>query len=158
MVESFQLGIGEKPFNLFNKYFAVLPIAPLLWFLFGSVSIAGMRPVGEVRIPFSVKIDSVFAGEKESKFNGGLLMFNQNSGIQNIVPVGAGIISESLQGFDEGALKFQGSFFESLISTAAFAEEMGKPSSDKRACNTKDKANDKATEIHFLPLFDGWAE
>lgn len=112
MVDLLQLGIRKKPVNLLNKYFTVIHIVPFLWLLCWGVSIAGMRPMGEVGLPIPVETGSFLIGEKELEPHGGLLMVDENVGTQNVEPVSPFVIPQLLQGFKENTSKFYSSPIE----------------------------------------------
>ena len=126
MAKLFQLSIREKPLYLFGKYFAVILVVPFLWSLFGRMSVAGMRPVGEISVPIGIKSLPFISREETPEFQDGPLLGEESLGIQNIEPVSTFVVPEFLQGSKESTLKISGGPVEFSNSPRFFVSALGK--------------------------------
>ena len=142
----------KKRFNLLNEFLAVVFIFPFSWCFLGGAS----ANVVEIGLPVNVETASIGSIKVKREFQGCLFMLKKDIGAQDTKPVGTFIISESLSGFQEGALKFYSSAVKFLSLSSAFAEEMGKQGREERSDNTQNKSYDETSRVQFFSLILGY--
>lgn len=145
----------KKHVNLLYTFLAVFFIAPFLWSLLGSMSFTWVGPVTEVGVPVLIERRSFFDSEEGFKSQCGSFMFEENSGVQDAMPVGFGIIPQTLLGLKDSTLKLNGGFVEfcdlNYLHVSGYSESMFYKLPTQKTDNATGTENDSIIEIYWHP-------
>jgi hypothetical protein len=119
--------------------------------------------IAAILLPCLIDIGFLFGGEVASIDLKGLQMTVEVSKKQSLVniigsitPSDLGVVFQKNKFRKKSISEFSSSFIEILLPTAAFAEEMGKPSTEERPDNAEQKTDDEILHSDLLLLLVGY--